>query len=73
MKARDIPDERIYDLVRQAKHPDLGQNRSAIEEGLPAFPKKVVLAKLRQMVNKGRLQGCACGCRGDFLIPGVPE
>jgi hypothetical protein len=37
------------------------------------YPPKVVQAKLAQMVNKGRLLGCACGCRGDFAIPETPE
>lgn len=33
------------------------------------FPYKVLLAKCRQMINKGRLKGCGCGCRGDFELP----
>ncbi len=67
MKAADISDEVIKTLVASGI-PSL----YAIQEHL-AFPPKVVLAKIRQMVNKGRLIGCACGCRGDFEIPATPE
>lgn len=34
----------------------------------PDAPPKLVLAKLSQLVNKGYVKGCACGCRGDFEI-----
>jgi hypothetical protein len=39
-----------------------------IQAELPTFPPKVVLAKLRSMVRRGLIDGCACGCRGDFEI-----
>lgn len=31
-------------------------------------PRKVVLAKLKALIGQGLLDGCACGCRGDFQI-----
>lgn len=65
-KASDIDDDLIYAVVDRAKYPILGQNRWEIVDALFEFHPKVVQAKLRQMVNKGRLKGCACGCRGDF-------
>lgn len=34
----------------------------------PGAPAKLVLAKMRQMIKKGLLDGCACGCRGDFTL-----
>jgi hypothetical protein len=38
-----------------------------------AFPEeirntKLVLAKMRQMIKKGLVNGCPCGCRGDFHL-----
>lgn len=41
-----------------------------IQEHLAAFPPKVVLAKLRSMKRRGIMVGCACGCRGDWEMPG---
>lgn len=32
------------------------------------IPRKVMLSKLRNMIEKGIIDGCACGCRGDFEL-----
>jgi len=40
-----------------------------LEAGFPdwdKFPDKVRRAKMRKLVAKGYLDGCLCGCRGDF-------
>lgn len=29
---------------------------------------KLALAKMRTMIRKGLVDGCPCGCRGDFRI-----
>ncbi len=34
----------------------------------PQMPQKVVLAKARRLINRGLIDGCACGCRGDFRV-----
>jgi hypothetical protein len=34
----------------------------------PSIPPKVIQAKLRGMVKRGLIDGCACGCRGDFKV-----
>jgi hypothetical protein len=42
-------------------------SRFAIGEHLPVgFPAKVVLAKLTKMCNQGLVDGCTCGCSGQF-------
>jgi hypothetical protein len=64
VSAKDIPDQIVHDLIRNGVN-----SLYAIQDGLPGCPPKVVKAKLAQMVSKGRLIGCACGCRGDFTIP----
>ncbi len=38
----------------------------AMPEGVP---RKLVLAKMKQMTRRGIVLGCACGCRGDFRLP----
>src|SRR5678815_4892395 len=40
-----------------------------ITKALGNPPEKVVLAKLRRLINRGLITGCGCGCRGDFEIP----
>jgi hypothetical protein len=32
------------------------------------LPAKLALAKMRQMINRGVVKGCPCGCRGNFEI-----
>ena len=41
-----------------------------LEERLPDVPPKVILAKCRSLIKRGKMHGCPCGCRGDFRIPG---
>ncbi len=31
-------------------------------------PDKLVLAKMKQLIHRGVVDGCGCGCRGDFTI-----
>lgn len=80
-KAADITDAAVLDIVADLSHaiyPPWSKSdasyghpvdRWSIEKRLPAYPGKVVLAKLRSMVKRGVLDGCACGCRGDFISP----
>lgn len=69
VKAADITDARIFEVIATTKSQYGTSTLYAIRDALPQFPRKVVLAKLRQMVTKGRLDSCACGCRGDFAPP----
>lgn len=32
------------------------------------YPEKVVLARLRAFLRRGLVDGCGCGCRGDFRL-----
>lgn len=71
-KAADITDEELLAAVRSVR----GRHGVAewstlwdVQETLKAWPPKVVQAKLRSIVKRGLLKGCACGCRGDFEEP----
>lgn len=33
-----------------------------------ATPDKLVRAKMRSLIRRGLVSGCACGCRGDFEL-----
>ena len=43
-------------------------SRWEIGTTLGDWPEKVVLAKLRSMTRRKLVDGCPCGCRGDFSI-----
>lgn len=72
LQCKDIPDEDILALLRQ--RPGVGFSWFDIETGMPSVrkafppgcPDNLILAKMRQMIHKGVVEGCACGCRGDF-------
>jgi hypothetical protein len=37
-------------------------------EKLFPFPWKVILSKCQSLIDRGLLDGCTCGCRGDFEL-----
>lgn len=43
---------------------------SDVASHFPQFHYKVVMAKLRSAIRRKIIDGCACGCRGDFEVPG---
>lgn len=65
MQAKDIPENGILTLVAST-HTNIGTSLWDVQAAMSDFPAKVVQAKLRSLVKRGILQGCACGCRGDF-------
>jgi hypothetical protein len=34
----------------------------------PDAPDKLILAKMNKLLRRGLVDGCGCGCRGDFEI-----
>lgn len=55
-----------------AGHPEhIAQTGSHADYALgECFPWRLVRAKARKLIDNGLLDGCPCGCRGDFEIPG---
>ncbi|WP_431895836.1 hypothetical protein [Micromonospora haikouensis] len=60
----------IWDVaVVLAGHPDLVGTSAAVAEDGPGLPELLVRAKARKLIRRGLLDGCYCGCRGDFTRP----
>ncbi len=70
--AKNISDELALSAIR-AKRGMYGVSEWAtlwdIQQYLDQYPPKVVKAKLKSLVKRRVIDGCACGCRGDFNIP----
>lgn len=69
---REIADEE--DLVRTTRYAMRGSIWPSTQNILAVFtefgiPEKVVMAKLRKLEKRGLINGCACGCSGNFSIP----
>jgi hypothetical protein len=43
-----------------------------VQAHLDSVHPKLVLSKLRSMVKRRIIDGCGCGCRGDFRLLGGP-
>lgn len=74
MQCKDIADEPI--LTHVATHGGIGCNwfnlennpRSVIYAMPLDTPEKLVLAKMQKLIKRKLVDGCCCGCRGDFEI-----
>lgn len=80
MKASDLSEPEILALL--SRRPTVwhthwsgtGSMPRVYDPTHPDAPEKVLLAKLRAMKRKGLIDGCDCGCRGDWNVetPVVP-
>jgi hypothetical protein len=76
MKAADLSEARILALLNERPgvwHTYKPEGYESImpsvyDPGHPDAPRKVLIAKLRSMLKRGLLRGCACGCRGDWRV-----
>ena len=78
MQAKDIGDKEFLQVVIAAighRHQHTGWDCGGIvtiwdlEAVMPdTWPYKVMVAKAKSLINRGLLDGCGCGCRGDFEI-----
>lgn len=74
MKCKDIPDKPILKFLlrhrgRWATWSNDSKFMPTVVNAMPkGIPRKLVLAKMRMMIRRGVVDGCGCGCRGDFEI-----
>ncbi len=71
IQAKDISDMVMLEALAKTRGRNGVPRWSTLWETqaeLPQFPPKVVQAKLRSMIKRRVLMGCACGCRGDFEL-----
>lgn len=79
MQCKDIPTEPILRFV--AIYGGVGCNWFGFNENTdwlnersvrhampPNLPDKLVHAKMNQLISKGLVEGCPCGCRGDYEL-----
>ena len=75
LQAKDITEEQFLGAVHKANE------QTSVVFGWPIdtamvwdlarildVPEKIVRAKAARLIKKGVLEGCTCGCRGDFRI-----
>lgn len=70
MKASDLPDRAMLAVVAALtqEHEHATVTIWKVCEIFFNVPPKVVHAKLRRLIRRGLVDGCYCGCRGDFSL-----
>lgn len=73
MQAKDVPEAPILNrLVAEARSWTMLCELQGVSE-LADIPEKVLRAKMRSLLKRGLVTGCACGCRGDYNITDAGE
>ncbi len=67
-QAKDIPDDVVLSMLDGTEEWSPWLFMWDLEEVFPDLPRKVILAKMRQLMRRGLVGGCRCGCRGDFYL-----
>lgn len=77
MQCKDIPDEPILRFLAQHggigctvwyEYKDIPYEDSALRAMPKGIPVKLARAKMGQLIRRGLVDGCICGCRGDFEL-----
>jgi hypothetical protein len=61
------PDPQLDGLLNGLGLPR-GAPMPSVRTVMPEVPDKLAHAKMVQLISKGLVSGCSCGCRGDFEI-----
>jgi hypothetical protein len=74
MQAKDIPEQPILDFISKQNGAwctwGNGYSMPTVQDAMPpGTPAKLQLAKMKQLIKRGLVKGCGCGCRGDFHLP----
>lgn len=77
-KCKDIPDKPIMDFLLKHKGEWcnwISENDKNVKNAMPKnlASEKLVLSKMKQLIKRGLVTGCDCGCRGDFEITSEGE
>lgn len=75
MQCKDIPDEPILEFLAGFPIEDWiwatwfpGYPNSVLNAMPPETPEKLARAKMARLGRRGLVDGCDCGCRGDYEL-----
>lgn len=69
LQCKHIPDQQL-DQLSSFHHCILLEGYpNSVQQAMPAnTPQNLVRAKMASLIRRGLVDGCGCGCRGDFMI-----
>lgn len=73
MQCKDIPDRPILEFLASLggawAHWFGDDFEASVTHAMPkGIPPNLVRAKMASMIKRGIVDGCPCGCRGDYLL-----
>ena len=76
VQCKNIPDVPVLEFLRDQDrwctwfiYDDSEAPENSVLRVMPeGTPAKLALAKMRQLIRRGLVDGCGCGCRGDFEL-----
>lgn len=74
LQCKDIPELPILQLLAKLEgkwatwYEDIGIMPSVRPAFPPDIPEKLIRAKMNSLIRTGFVDGCTCGCRGDYEI-----
>jgi len=70
MQCKDIPDGPLLAFIAAKEREKGGWVNWWDFDGTTYYglPRNLFLAKMGRLITRGLLDGCACGCRGDWEI-----
>jgi len=71
MQAKDIPERPVLEFIKANGPCNWFGNEFelSVTRAMPdGTPPKVALAKMRALIRRDLVDGCCCGCRGDFVL-----
>ncbi|WP_432091035.1 hypothetical protein [Streptomyces sp. NRRL F-5630] len=69
MQCKDLPDALLLDVIQDAeRYATLRDVHDGLADRIGPVPWNLVLAKLRGLIARGLVDGCACGCAGGFTV-----
>lgn len=72
LQCKDIPDDPILEFI--GSHNGAWCNwyfgdEKDVHAAVPAWvPDRLLVAKMARLIERGLVDGCPCGCRGDYVL-----
>lgn len=73
-QCKDIQDEPVLQFIDSFDgewcflSDNATSDRSVLHAMPDGVPIKLALAKMKMLIRRGLVEGCDCGCRGDFTL-----
>lgn len=72
VQCKDIADLDILQFLKDCKGFPCNwyeDSKNSVRLAMPPnTPTRLILAKMKSLIRRGLVDGCSCGCRGDFRI-----